>query len=82
MQTIFDGNQHPIAVAQSRGGVLMTKDSGDACGFDAMLEAAAAEGCRVEVDRPAIGDGLAVASIAEIVRAMKVTEGASVPEDV
>lgn len=82
MQTIFDWNQHPIAVAQSRGGVLVTKDGEDAGGFDAKLEAVAAEGSRVVVDRPAIGDGLAVASIAKMVRAVKATLGAPVPGDV
>jgi precorrin-6x reductase len=82
MQTIFDWNQHPIAVAQSLGGLLVTKDSGSAGGFDAKLEAAAEEGCRVVVDRAAIGDGLAVASIAEMVRAVKATLGAPVSGDV
>jgi precorrin-6A/cobalt-precorrin-6A reductase len=68
----------PFSVGQNRElirrfgiGALVTKDSGAPGGLAAKLEAAAQEGCQVVVvDRPNLDLPFAVASIADIVRAV------------
>jgi precorrin-6A/cobalt-precorrin-6A reductase len=63
----FSFEQNREVIQHYRIGVVVTKDSGGAGGFEAKLEAAAAESCRVVVvDRPAIDVAPSVASIAEM----------------
>jgi precorrin-6A/cobalt-precorrin-6A reductase len=70
----FSFEQNREAIQRFRIGVLVTKDSGRAGGFEAKVQAAAAESCRVVVvDRPTVAAAPSVTSIAEVVCAVKAT---------
>lgn len=76
----FSFEQNREEIRRFRIGVLVTKDSGRPGGFEAKLQAAAAEGCQiVVVDRPPCTVAPGVASVAEAVCAAKAMLGHPLP---